>query len=129
MEFVIDAQGFKKTYNEFVFKELAIIRLGEDVQPVVFLFGPPHSSIFLLPRYRCQNKWLTRNHHGIFWDDGEIPYTELEDILTSSTRGATKIYVKESEKQKWLHAILSNVINIETLDCPSLAKLNKNTDN
>lgn len=128
MEFVIDVQGFKKTYNEFIFKELAIVPLGEDVQPAVYLFGPPHSWIFLTPRYQCQNKWLTRNYHGIFWDDGGIPYEEFEDILTSSTRGATKIYVKGSEKQKWLKTFLSNVVNIETLGCPSLTKLHSARD-
>lgn len=94
MELVIDVQGFKKPHNDFVVKELAIVPLGEDVQPAVYLFGPPHSWIFLTPRYRCQNKWLTKNYHGIFWDDGGIPYEELDDILTSCTRGASKIYVK-----------------------------------
>lgn len=100
MEFVIDIQGFKKTYNEFVFKELAVVPLGEDVQPVVYLFEPPHAWNCLAPRYKCENFWLTRNYHGISWQEGEIPYQELEEILKSSTRGASKIYVKGLEKQK-----------------------------
>ena len=123
MEFVIDVQGFKKAYNEFVFKELAVVPLGEDVQPTVYLFGPPHDWNFLAARYKCENNWLTRNYHGINWQDGEIPYEEFEEILKSSVRGASKIYVKGLEKQKWLQNIISRVCNIEDLDCPSLTKL------
>ncbi|XP_043465746.1 uncharacterized protein LOC122500738 [Leptopilina heterotoma] len=36
-----DVQGFKKPNNEFVFKELAILPLQLDAQPLVFLFEPP----------------------------------------------------------------------------------------
>ena len=73
MEFVIDFQGFKRVYNEFVFKELAIVPLGENVQPIVYLFAPPHDWSYLPPRYRCENSWLTKNFHGLHWQDGEIP--------------------------------------------------------
>ena len=128
MEYVIDVQGFKRAYNEFIFKELAIIPLGEDVQPTVYLFGPPHDWNFLAPRYKCENNWLTRNYHEINWQDGEIPYEEFEEILKSSVRGAGKIYVKGLEKQKWLKNIISRVCNIEDLDCPSLSKLHGEKD-
>ena len=123
IEYVIDVQGFKRAYNEFVFKELAVVPLGEDVQPTVYLFDPPHDWSFLAPRYKCENSWLTRNYHGIHWQDGEIPYEEFQEILKSSVRGASKIYVKGLDKQKWLQNIISRVCNIEDLDCPSLAKL------
>ena len=128
MEFIIDAQGFKRVYNDFVFKELAIVPLEEDVQPAVFLFAPPHDWNFLSARYKCENSWLTKNYHGIHWQDGEIPYEELEEILKTSTRGAKKVYVKELEKQKWIRNIISNVVNIEIFDCPSLAKLHQQSD-
>ena len=86
MEYIIDIQGFKKTYNEFVVKELAIVPLEDDVQPTVYLFGPAHDWNLLNPRYKCENNWLTRNYHGIKWHDGEILYEELEDILKSSVK-------------------------------------------
>lgn len=128
MEFVIDVQGFKTDFNEFVFKELAIIPLGEDVQPIIYLFKPPHDWSFLQPRYKCENSWLTNNYHGIEWQDGDIPYEELEEILRSATRNASKIWVKGLEKQKWINRFTENVCNIETLECPSLAKLHKVND-
>ena len=88
MEYVIDVQGFKRDYNEFVFKELAAIPLREDVRPTVYLFSSLQDWNFSAPRYKCENSWLTRNYHGINWQDGEIPYEEFEEILKSSVRGA-----------------------------------------
>lgn len=128
MEVIIDVQGFKKAYNEFIFKELAIVPLEEDVQPIVYLFEPPHDWNFLERRYKCENSWLTKNYHGIAWEDGDVPYAELEDILRSSTKDVVKIYVKGLEKQKWLNQFASNVFNIESLDCPSLTKLQQIND-
>ena len=105
MEFIIDVQGFKRFYNDFVFKELAIVRLGEDAQPAVFLFAPPQDWNSLSPRYKCENSWLTKNYHGINWQEGEIPYEDFDEILKSTTRGANKVYVKGLEKQKWIRNI------------------------
>ena len=74
MEFIIDAQGFKKAYNEFIFKELAIVPVAEDVQPIVYLFEPPHDWDLLERRYKCENSWLTNNYHGMSWECGDVPY-------------------------------------------------------
>lgn len=123
MELVIDVQGFKKAHNEFIFKELAIVPVGEDVQPTVHLFEPPHDWNFLERRYKCENSWLTKNYHGIAWEDGDIPYEELGGILQSCTKGVGKVYVKGIDKQKWLDPYITNILNIETLECPSLTKL------
>ena len=87
------------------------------------VFEPPHDWHLLSARYKCENSWLTRNDHGMNWHDGEIPYDEFEDILKSTVRIATKIYVKGLEKVTWLDNIIPKVFNIETLGCPSLAKL------
>ena len=70
MEYIIDIQCFKKTYNELVVKELVIVPLEDDVQPTVYLFAPPHDWNFLNPRYKCENSWLTKNYHAINWQDG-----------------------------------------------------------
>lgn len=125
MEYIVDVQGFKTAYNGFVVKELAVVSLGEDVQPIVYLFEPPHDWNFLAARYKSENSWLTRNYHGLDWRDGEVPYDEFENILKSSVRSANKVYVKGLEKVKWLENIIPKVCNIEALDCPSLAKLHE----
>lgn len=126
MEFIVDVQGFKKQYNQFIFKELAIVPLEEDAQPTVYLFQSPHDWNLLEPRYKCENSWLMRNYHGLCWQGGDVPYADLEDILKVSLRCASKVFVKGLEKVKWLENIIPNVRNIEDLDCPSIVKLHKN---
>ena len=128
MEYIIDIQGFKKMYNEFVVKELAIVSLEDDIQPSVFLFAPPHDWNLLNSRYKCENKWLTENYHGMNWQDGKILYDELEDILKSTVRGASQVWIKGLEKRNFLKIFLPNVKNIETVGCPALNKLHKTLD-
>ena len=76
MEYIIDIQGFKRTYNEFVVIELAIVALEDDVQPTAYLFAPPHDWNLPNPRYKWENNWLTRNYQGINCQDEEILYDE-----------------------------------------------------
>lgn len=127
MEYIIDVQGFRRPFAEFVFKEIAIIPLaGQDVLPKVYLFGPPCHWNSLPVKFKSENSWLERNYHGLKWNDGEIPYEELEEILKSDLRDAVKIYVKGLEKKKWIENIMPDVVvvfNMEDYECPSLVKL------
>ena len=123
MEFVVDVQGFKKPYNEFVFKELAITALGDDALPSVFLFGPPYHWSSLPAKYKSENLWLTHNYHGISWGSGDIPQDEFAETLRNILHDASKVHVKGLEKQRWLKKYIKNVYNIEDLGCPSLLKL------
>lgn len=123
MEFIVDVQGFKRPHNEFVFKELAILPLQSDAQPLVFLFEPPCPWNSLPGRYKSENLWLTYNYHGIDWTAGDVPYDELRSTLQGILLGAKAIYVKGLEKKTWLESYVLNVVNLEDLDCPSLKKL------
>lgn len=124
MEYIVDIQGFKKPLNEFILKELAIISLGDDVPPRVFLFSPPSHWKLLPAKYRSENDWLRKNYLGISWNEGDIPYEDVGDILRSHLEGATKIHVKGLQKQKWIQNIIGkNVINVEDDGCPNLSKL------
>ena len=94
MDYIVDAQGFKRPFNEFVFKELAMLPLQEDAQSLVFLFQPPCSWSSLLARYRSENQWLIYNYHGINWTAGDIPYKEVRTILREILANARTIYVE-----------------------------------
>ncbi|XP_051158540.1 uncharacterized protein LOC127279926 [Leptopilina boulardi] len=123
MEFIVDVQGFKRPYNDFVFKELAILPLQADAQPIVYLFEPPCNWNSLPGRYKSENLWLTHNYHGIHWSVGDVLYDELRPILQDVLRGAKVIYVKGLEKKTWLEKYLLNVQNLEDFDCLSLKKI------
>jgi hypothetical protein len=123
-EFIVDVQGFKKPQNEFVFKELAIIPLSEDSQPTVYFFEPPYNYNLLPVKYRSENSWLKRNFHGLHWEDGDIPYGDLEDIFSTYASKARKIFVKGLEKKRWIQEITSNLVyNVEDIGCPALSKI------
>ena len=127
MEFVVDIQGFKRSYNDFVFKELAILPLQQDAQPLVFLFEPPCSCSSLPGRYKSENLWMIHNYHGINWTAGDVPYEEVRPLLQETLRGANVIYVKGLEKKMWLDKYLLSVQNLEEFNCPSLQKLKSQT--
>ena len=105
MEYVIDVQGFKINFNEFVYKEVVIIPLEEDALPSVFLFQPPYHWDQLLPKNKSENRWLERNFHGILWRAGDLPHEEVGNTIRAIV-GDSKVYVKGLEKSKWLRKIL-----------------------
>ena len=124
----MDFQGFKRPINDFVFKEVAITPLEDDALPSVYLFKPPHEWNFLPAKYKSENTWLEHNYHGIPWDNGEVPYEEVIEILQNHLRDASKVHVKGLEKKRLLEKIFSNVYDLEDVGCPSLRKLNANAD-
>ena len=128
MEFVVDFQGFKRPMNDFVFKEVAVAPLEDDVPPSVYLFEPPHEWNFLPAKYKSENTWLEHNYHGISWDRGDVPYEEVIKILQNHLRDASKVHVKGLEKKRLAEKIVPNVYNLEDVGCPSLRKLNANAD-
>lgn len=124
MEYLVDVQGFKKPHNEFVYKEVAIVPLEADTQPTVLLFAPPYNWSLLPTRYKSENTWLERNFLGISWNDGDIPYDEVDETLKSHLKNASRIYVKGIEKQKWLSRLKPNIVkNLGDFEgCPSVRK-------
>ena len=107
MEYLVDVQGFKITVNEFVYKEMAIIRLEEDAQPSVYLFKPPYHWDQLLEQNKSENRWLERNFHGILWRAGDVPHNEVGRIIRTIV-GDCRVYVKGLEKSNWLRRILAD---------------------
>lgn len=127
MEFVVDFQGFKRPFNEFVFKEVAVVALEDDALPSVYLFEPPHRWSYLPAKYQSENLWLEKNYHGLTWNSGNVPYEEVHEVLINILRDASKVHVKGYEKKRWLEKILPDVYNLDDLTCPSLRQLTANT--
>lgn len=124
MQYIVDIQGFKRPFNEFVLKELAIVPLEADAMPSVYLFEPPHSWSFLPIKYKCENKWLIQNFHGIPWDKGLVPYEEVAEVLRNVLHEASSVYMKGLEKKRWLEKFIPNpIINLEELGCPALQSM------
>lgn len=129
MDFIVDVQGFKGPIHEFILKELSIVRLGDkNAEPATLFFGSPYAWDTLPDRYKMTNKWLERHYHGISWDYGSIPYSLIKIIIGALLQDARTVYVKGHEKTRWLKKFLDSsteIIDMDTLDCPSLHKLPK----
>ncbi|KAL7295114.1 hypothetical protein TKK_0011581 [Trichogramma kaykai] len=126
-DYIVDIQGFKRSMNRFVFKEISVIAVEPDSVPLVFHFEAPFCWQNLLDEHKSCNNWLSKNYHGLPWSGDDIPYNKLEETLVVLFFNARNIYVTGAEKQSWLQEILSNrfIENIEHLGCPTLKKLRR----
>lgn len=95
-------QGFKQSGDDYIIKELAILPLNIQSDPVVMLFEKPFSWQRLTDKYKRENAWLERHYHGINWNKGTIPYNQIGSLLRDSFRDATRVLTIGSIKKKWL---------------------------
>lgn len=128
MEFILDFQGFKNENNEFIIKELAVLSTDEQVSEHL-LFRPPYSYHKLPEKVKAQVSWLEKCFHGLSWNSGLKDFDVLNDVLKDVFKLGGTVYVKGSEKYKFIHGLLSGieikVLDIEDFDCPGLPVLKK----
>lgn len=122
MNVIVDVQGFKTEYNEFIPKEIAI---QFDNQILVLLIKPPYPFYNLTKKERLQVAWIEKNR-GILWNEGYVPYFNYKFLILDFIKHK-KIFAKGYEKVMWLKVILENknVYNLEESSCPSLETLYK----
>lgn len=123
MEYIVDILGFKQPVNDYVIKELAIIPVHGESEPLVFLFKPPYHWRRLTDKYKKENSWLTCSYHGLSWHGGNIPYTEVGNILRVCLKDASRIIVKGSINKKWLERFNFTVYDISEMGFPSVERV------
>lgn len=127
MEFIMDIQGFKGEHGNFIVKELAIVSTDGQLYELQ-LFQPPCDFNKLSESVQKQVVFLEKHFHGLYWNSGYRPYTELVNIIKNLNLSGV-VYVKGSEKKLAVSDLLSNylvnVVNIEELGCPNLAVLKR----
>lgn len=120
----VDLQGFVVDKKEFIVKEFALLSLNDD-RIVHLTFKEPHNYWLLSEKARKSVIW-TSEYHGMSWESGQAPYTNLTSFVSKHLKQADDCiyYVKGAEKCSWLkkfHRV--ECVNIENLGCPSLSKL------
>ena len=115
MDIVVDIQGFRDAEKKFIPKEVGLVAI-DTLFVRHWILRPPYPLYRLSNAARRENYWLTRNHHGIDWFDGEDDPEYFKIELRESTRHANNIYVRGSEKAHYLRNLLArNIYNLENI--------------
>lgn len=73
--YFIDFEAFQHGKEEtFQLKELCIVELAQPLEPFYQLFAPPQPWKHLREPVQRTYHYQTLNVHGLFWNDGVIPY-------------------------------------------------------
>lgn len=106
---------FQYTYgnDESIYiKELAFMG-GSSVVPNYFIFKPPFDKRELSKDGLKKNAYCKKYVHGLDWNDGDISYTSVGDIL-SPLNSYKYVFVFGQTKKNFLKKYLqTNVINLE----------------
>lgn len=124
MEVIIDIQFCKNSDNKNIPKEVAIVSVNDEYTGH-WIVLPPYSVKRLHLDARMQNNWLTQNHHGLTWFDGDVTHKSLQKNLNDIAKQVGKIYVRGRDKVDFLQTFLINeIINLEDDEtCPSFENL------
>jgi len=122
MEAIVDIVAFLSPKAKFIVKELTIV----DIQTGSvswFLFKPPCAAKDTAASSLRENIWLTNNFHGLQWEEGDVPYHKLNDILSTYLNSYTTVYMKGEEKKDFIQKkIRARVIDMKQIGCPPLRK-------
>ena len=62
--------------------------------------------------------------HGRNWNDGDVPYSELETVLHREASSAVAIYGVRPQKTQFISSLIERaVIDITQLGCPPIADI------
>lgn len=115
----LDIQGFMID-GTFTPKELAFTINGCRIHH--YLFKSPKEFQKLSGEEKKQVQWLERNHHRISYTSGHL---DLQDVMLQPLLPVYKIFVKGSQKKKFLDALLPEreIIDLEfDYQCPNLVR-------
>ena len=103
----IDMQGFIVN-GQFAVKEFAMLRNEREL--IHYIFRPPISWNLLTANEKSQACWLTANHHGLQWKDGDVEYAVAKTLIRNavSDEAIARVYIKGVEKKRWLIEIIGS---------------------
>lgn len=110
MEVVIHYEFLKGSQGEIIIKELSIAAINV-IDTLHF-----QSPYGMIPHGSAEN--------GLNWDDGHIPYKQLETVLSEAVAGYAHLYSYGVSKCRFLSELLARpILNFEDFGCPDRKKL------
>jgi hypothetical protein len=116
---VVEFEAFQSNAKEFIVKELAVTGVLDPLtDTAVVVFKPPYERVILNHNARKVANWLVEYHHGIDWDEGDVEYTQLHDIVVDVCHPYSVVYTKGLEKANFLRTFHNNVIDMNIMNAP-----------
>ena len=118
---IVDVEGFQLN-KDFYVKELAFYQPSTR-EYWAATFKPPFGRQYVKKRFASDMDWVTRNLHGLKWEDGQFPYAMAFHMI--SHFGSTyQLYAKGEEKSLWVQQQTPfTVVNLELLGFPKAKEL------
>lgn len=121
---VIDLQCFKNNNNEFIVKEVCVLDVNTGKVLQHHVTQPPFDQERFLNRAKQrENYWLTKHHHGLDWNSGDIAYHDMIDRLRDCLAQCSVIYVKGPEKKSFVMSTLLPASGVDDVDTSTSSTL------
>lgn len=118
----IDLQGFTID-KKFHPKEVAI-KINNQIN--YFLLRSRKSYRELSCKEKTTVNYLEEKHFGIPYDLGFIDYSNAQQIIKDTVSSASIVYVKGSQKCKYMKTVLDDIIVVDITYCENTPKLDRN---
>lgn len=109
---LVDFQYCNGDNNTIFVKELAYM-VGNSVTPHFFLFNSPFDKRELTKETQKQNDYCKAYIHGLDWNDGDLAYTNVGNVLLPLNNFKYIFVFGSAKKDFLLKYVDSIVINIE----------------
>ena len=101
-------------------KELAVVDSNNN-RVSSYVFKRPYGREDV-PSFNAQMKQAI--DHGCSWNDGDVPYSEVETVLHREASSAVAIYCFWPQKTHFISSLIERtVIDITQLGCPPIADI------
>ena len=70
----IDFEAFQEHDGKYIIKELCIVDCSQPLRPLYYMFHAPFAWDRLTEATKKTNEYITRNLHGIAWEDGNCRF-------------------------------------------------------
>lgn len=110
MDIIVDIQAMRDKDHGFLPKEVCVVALDHPFM-AHWIVAPPYSFSDLPPSTRSENKYLTLNHHGLEWYEGDVNCRQLHANLREIAKHSRNIWTRGREKANLLCQIMTREIN------------------
>ena len=120
---ILDIEGFKCGKKPLIIKELSVCS-ANTIDTIHFL--PPVQFNNLSKEEKKAYNWVSKFLHGLRWDEGEYPYSYLDQIFDSIrlSNPNSHLFAKGTQKSVLLAEYLKlPVTNLEDFGCPKIEQL------